>query len=87
MALRLAIAPKAALAAGGAAAGIAGGDASALAGGRPAGQIEDSEEMVQMANIDGALRMSSIRRVSDLVDGRAEDSLSLLRSWLAPEAN
>jgi flagellar M-ring protein FliF len=80
MALRLSVAPKTALAG-------AAGDASALAGTKAAGHIEGGEEMVQMANIDGAMRMSSIRRVSELVDARSDDSLAMLRSWLTAEAN
>jgi flagellar M-ring protein FliF len=80
MALRIGVAPKAALAGG-------TPDAAALEGGKPVGQIEDAEEMVQMANIDGAMRMSSIRKVADLIESRSDESLALLRSWLAPEAN
>ncbi len=74
--LRLSMPPKAAL---------AGPDASALAGVAAEGAAED--EMIQMANVEGAMRMSSLRRVSALVDSRPEDSLALLRGWIAPEGD
>ncbi len=43
------------------------------------------EELVQLANVVGAMRMASIRRVSDLVDSHPEESLAMLRSWITPE--
>jgi len=77
--LRLSMPPKAAL---------GGPEAVALAG-VAAGTVPE-EEMVQMANVEGAMRMSSLRRVAALVDSRPEDSrpedsLALLRGWIAPE--
>ena len=81
MALRIGMPAKAALA------GAAAGGGAVLEGGKVVGQIEEEEEMVRMANIDGAMRMSSIRKVADLIESRSDESLALLRSWLAPEAN
>lgn len=79
MALRLALAPKPAAVA----------DASAGADALPASdalaQIGE-DGLVQVANIDGAVRVSSIRRVSDLVEKRPEDSLAMLRNWLTAES-
>ena len=39
-----------------------------------------------LANVDGALRASSIRQVSALVDIHPEQSLTVLRSWMIEEA-
>ncbi len=46
----------------------------------------DAEQMVHIANVDGELRMASITRVASLVDERTDDSVAMLRNWLA-EAN
>lgn len=55
--------------------------------GSPSGaaQLEDgsNEQMVHIANVEGELRMASITRVAALVDERADDSVAMLRNWLA----
>jgi flagellar M-ring protein FliF len=43
------------------------------------------EELVQLANVVGAMRMASIRRVSELVDSHPAESLAMLRNWITPE--
>ncbi len=81
MALRLAVAPKAALAATGSTALVQGGS------GAPAQLSGTTEEMMQVANVEGAMRVASIRRVADLVENRPQESLAVLRGWLTPEGN
>ena len=80
MALRLSMAA--------APASVAGGGASqALPGAEISAQLANgADEMVQVANVEGEMRMASIKRVATLVDERAEDSVAMLRNWLA-EAN
>ncbi len=77
----------------GVAAFAAGGGNLALAGpGGQAGggggmrQIED-ESMVNMSNIEGQVRASSIRKVLQLVERHPEESVSVMRSWLAADAS
>ncbi len=68
--------------AGGSIAGMAsgpGGDAAALTG--PGG-----EELMMLANVEGALRASSVRKISALVDSHPQESLALLRNWFVEEA-
>ena len=85
MALRLSVAPAASSL-------LPGGDASALPS--VAGAVGDgtvrleggTDAMTKVANVDGELRVASITRVANLVEERAEDSLAMLRNWLA-EAN
>ncbi len=78
MALRLSLPPKAAAIA------APGSPASLAAAADQQPRLEDgTEEMVQVANVSGAMRVSSIRRVGALVDERTDDSLAMLRSWLA----
>ena len=42
---------------------------------------------MQVANVEGAMRVASIRRVADLVENRPQESLAVLRGWLTPEGN
>ena len=63
--------------------GIAGRPAAlAIAG--PDGSGQD-ESMVQIGNIDGAMRASSLRHVANLVDKNPEESLAVMRGWMAKE--
>ena len=58
---------------------------SALIGpGGVAGLIED-ESMVNLAQIEGQLRASSLRKLSDLVDKHPTETLTIMRGWLAQE--
>lgn len=47
--------------------------------------IED-ERMIDVANVEGQLRVSSVRRVSNLVEKHPEETLSIVRGWMAKEA-
>jgi len=82
MALRISVAgTQATLAAAG-----ANADA-ALAGSDATARLENgTEEMMQVSNVEGVMRTASIKRVATLVDERPEDSVAMLRNWLA-EAN
>ena len=64
---------------------LAGPAILALAEGAPGGPLAVEEERVQLANVEGTLRMASIRKVSELVDAFPDESLALLRSWITPE--
>ena len=48
------------------------------------GNWED-ESMVNIANVEGQMRASSIRRLADLVEKHPEESLSIMRSWMHQE--
>lgn len=65
---------------------LTGPSGASTASGSPAvGMLED-ESMVNIANVEGQLRASSIRRVADLVDKHPDESLSIVRAWLHQEA-
>ncbi len=70
---------------GGAHGGLHGG-AQALAGGE-AGALSGppDEELMMLANVEGALRASSVRRLTALVERHPQQSLLLLRNWIAGE--
>jgi flagellar M-ring protein FliF len=60
-----------------------------LAGPDGTGGVGDGgadEAMVDVANIDGQMRLSSIRRVAALVDKHPQESLAIVRSWMSEEA-
>ncbi len=46
----------------------------------------DDDGMIELANIQGQLRASSIRRIADLVDRHPEESLAIVRAWMQQEA-
>jgi flagellar M-ring protein FliF len=46
--------------------------------------LED-QSMVDVANVEGQMRASSIRRVSDLVERHPDETLAVLRGWMAQE--
>jgi flagellar M-ring protein FliF len=50
-----------------------------------AAQALEDESMVNIANVEGQLRASSIRRLADLVEKHPEESLSIMRAWMQQE--
>jgi flagellar M-ring protein FliF len=47
--------------------------------------MSDQDGLVQLANVDGQMRASSIRRLSALVERHPEESLTIVRGWLQQE--
>ncbi len=47
--------------------------------------LEDAS-MVNIAQIEGQLRASSIRRITDLADKHPEETLAIMRGWIGQEA-
>src|SRR5262249_20137691 len=41
------------------------------------------DRLLAMANVEGQLRASSIRRIADLVERNPQESLTIVRNWLA----
>jgi flagellar M-ring protein FliF len=64
--------------------GLAGAGMPALAGARANAMLAD-ESMLEMANIEGAIRASSIRKLAELVDKHPDESLSIMRAWMNQE--
>jgi flagellar M-ring protein FliF len=65
-------------------AALSSGTRMIAAGG--AAMIAD-ESMVDMANVEGQLRASSIRKLSEMVEKHPEESLSIMRGWMTQEHN
>ncbi|MBB3896808.1 flagellar basal-body MS-ring/collar protein FliF [Roseococcus suduntuyensis] len=91
--LALTLAPPAALAGGqGGAAALAGGGVPGLpgqenAGLLPAGMEVGEDGMVNLAQVQGQMRASSITRVITLVEQHPDETLVVLRRWLTPDDN
>jgi flagellar M-ring protein FliF len=79
-------------------AGDAGGDAAAsallgmgdggvaLAGGADIAMLE-ADRMTNLANVDGQIKASSIRKVAEMVEKHPEESVAIMRGWMAEEQN
>ncbi len=67
------------------ASGGSGGSQLTVQGGVPANGQED-ESMINIVNIEGQLRASSVRRIADLIDKHPDESLSIMRTWMHQEA-
>jgi flagellar M-ring protein FliF len=50
-----------------------------------AAPADEDESMVNMANIEGQMRASSIRRLVELVDKHPDESLTIIRAWMLRE--
>jgi flagellar M-ring protein FliF len=95
MVLRItSVAPGALLPGDPALAAMTGGAAAALPS--PAGQLAGSagalplledESMVNIAQIEGQMRASSLRRIGELVEKHPEETLSIVRGWMVQENN
>jgi flagellar M-ring protein FliF len=48
--------------------------------------LED-ESMVNIAQIEGQMRASSLRRITELVEKHPEETLSIVRGWMVQENN
>ena len=77
-------ASMAALAGGGAVPmlpGMGGGSQVLLAG----SGAQDDDDMVTLGKVQGQLRMSSLRRLTTLVDQHPDETLAIIRGWIAQE--
>lgn len=65
---------------------VEAGPGGLLSGAAATALLED-ESMVSIAQIEGQLRASSIRRISDLAEKHPDETLSILRGWMAQESS
>jgi flagellar M-ring protein FliF len=56
-------------------------------GEQPGANRAASESMVDVAQIEGQVRASSLRRLSELVDRHPREALAIVRGWLAQESS
>jgi flagellar M-ring protein FliF len=73
-------------AAAAAAAALAGpGSQASLAGPDGATALLEGDSLINVSQVEGQMRASSIRRVADLAEKHPEEALSVIRSWMAQE--
>ena len=58
-----------------------------LLGGPAGDEAAADESMINLTNIEGQLRASSLRQLTDLVEKHPEESLSIVRIWMQQEAS
>ncbi len=56
------------------------------AAGDTLGAPPEPESMINVANIEGKMRASSIRRIAELVEKHPEEAVAVVRSWMAQES-
>jgi flagellar M-ring protein FliF len=69
---------------------LTGPDVSGMPGAgliQPAGAaaLLADESMIEMANIEGQLRASNIRKLAEMVEKHPDESLSIMRGWMSQE--
>ncbi len=69
-----------------AALGVEGVGAGALPGMSATPLLED-ESMVNIAQIEGQMRASSLRRIAELVEKHPDETLVIMRGWMMQESN
>jgi flagellar M-ring protein FliF len=62
--------------------GSGDGELLSLTGGQGPGGLMSAEEKIDVAQIEGKVRASSVRKVAEIVDAHPEDSVAILRTWL-----
>ena len=72
--------------AGPAAPALPGPTTQAIASSGSPAMLED-ESMVNIAQIEGQMRASSLRRIGELVEKHPEETLSIVRGWMVQENN
>jgi flagellar M-ring protein FliF len=65
--------------------GSEGGTVPAVASAAGGTPLLEDEQMMTFANIEGQIRASSIRKVSELAEKHPEETVAIIRNWMAEE--
>lgn len=49
------------------------------------GEIEEEESLIDIAGVEGKVKASSIRKVEEIIENYPDETVSVLRSWMADE--
>jgi flagellar M-ring protein FliF len=71
--------------AGPAAAALGSATKAALSVARPTPAMIEDESMVNIAQIEGQMRASSLRRITELVEKHPDETMSIVRGWMVQE--
>jgi len=50
------------------------------------GEEEDEESLIDIAGVEGKVKASSIRKVEEIIETYPDETVAVLRSWMADEA-
>jgi flagellar M-ring protein FliF len=62
-----------------------GPDGQPLAVTDGSGDDEDVDSMINMAQVEGRVRASSVKKIGDIVDKHPEEALAIMRTWMYQE--
>jgi len=62
-----------------------GPDGQPLAVTDGSGDEEDVDSMINMAQVEGRVRASSVKKIGDIVDKHPEEALAIMRTWMYQE--
>ncbi|HEY4133654.1 MAG TPA: hypothetical protein VGO34_00435 [Alphaproteobacteria bacterium] len=60
----------------------AGMPANALAAGGP---VDSIEQMIDISQVEGRVRASSIKKIGEIVDKHPEEAVNIIRNWMYRE--
>ena len=58
---------------------IAGPDGIGISG------LDDEDEMIDLAAVEGRVRSSTIKKIAEIVDRHPEETVSIIRQWIYQE--
>ena len=64
---------------------LAGPGITALSVASAPPRLLEDESMVNIAQIEGQMRASSLRRIGELVEKHPDETLSIVRGWMVQE--
>lgn len=48
--------------------------------------LDEAETMIDLDKVEGRVRESTLRKVGEIIEAHPEESIGVIRSWMAPEA-
>jgi hypothetical protein len=61
--------------------GASGGGGMAPMGAVPAEEESETDKLIDVANIKGGMKSSTMRKINEVVDKYPEESMNVLRQW------
>ena len=66
-------------------AAMGGGGRMPISGGMPMGDGGSGESMIDVANIKGGMRASSMKKVVEIIDKYPDETMGVVRNWMQSE--
>lgn len=49
------------------------------------GGVDDGEELINLSQVEGRVKASSVKKIGEIVEKHPEEALSIIRNWLYQE--